>query len=120
MWMYILVNYRFTKTTFKHERILYGYAQILTNEYHRLNLQPFRALIVGVSHMNHYVSGFFVHQEEAGGVYEKLIAGGIPTERVRLYTNQLDLPEHKLSESSNEVLKYVLVDGTIGIAGLGS
>jgi hypothetical protein len=62
----------------------------------------------------HYVSGFFAHREEAYDVYEKLIAKGIPRERVQTYTDATTAPAHEPAESSNQVLKEVLVDGTIG------
>ena len=62
----------------------------------------------------HYVSGFFAHHEEANDVFEKLIAQGIPRERVQVYKQHTPAPTHEAAESSNQVLKDVLVDGTIG------
>lgn len=62
----------------------------------------------------HYVSGFFAHREEASDVFEKLIAQGIPRARVQTYTDLTTAPVHEPAESSNQVLKDVLVDGTIG------
>jgi hypothetical protein len=67
-----------------------------------------------MNHYTHYVSGFFEHREEANDVYTKLIAQGIPEERVQIYDSRSVTPTHKSVEGSNEVLKEVLVDGTIG------
>lgn len=62
----------------------------------------------------HYVSGFFAHREEANDVFDKLIAQGLPRERVQTYNPSTIAPTHEPAESSNQVLKEVLVDGTIG------
>jgi hypothetical protein len=67
----------------------------------------------------HYVSGFFAHSKEANDVLEKLVAQGLPRGRVLLYTELTKAPVHEPTESSNQVLKEILVDGTIGIARLG-
>jgi len=69
-----------------------------------------------MNHDVHYVSGFFAHQEEVNDVFTKLIAQGLPRERVQIYTYQSPTPTHESSDGSNEVLKDVLVDGTIGAA----
>lgn len=64
----------------------------------------------------HYVSGFFEHRKEADDVIEKLIAHGIAPERVHIFTQQSPALNHEATESSNQVLKDVLIDGTIGTA----
>ena len=64
----------------------------------------------------HYVSGFFAHSKEANDVLEKLVAQGLPRGRVLLYTELTKAPVHEPTESSNQVLKEILVDGTIGTA----
>lgn len=64
----------------------------------------------------HYVSGFFEHRQEADDVVAKLLAKGLPRERVKLYTAESVAPIHKSTEGSNEVLKDVLKDGAIGTA----
>jgi hypothetical protein len=69
-----------------------------------------------MNHYAHYVSGFFVHHAEADDVFEKLIAQGLPSERVKIYTVRKTAPTHETTESSNDVLKEILVDGTIGTA----
>jgi VIT1/CCC1 family predicted Fe2+/Mn2+ transporter len=77
-----------------------------------------------MNHDVHYVCGFFAHQEEVDDVFTKLIAQGLPRERVQIYTYQSPRPTHESSDGSNEVLKDVLVYGTIvatvgfGIGGL--
>lgn len=67
-----------------------------------------------MNHYLHYVSGFFAHREEADDVFAKLIAQGLPPERVQIYSSRAIPPVHEPTESSNDVLKDVLVDGTIG------
>lgn len=72
-----------------------------------------------MNHYIHYVSGFFVHNQEADDVFTKLIAQGLPPERVQIYTHHSPALAHKPTEDNNEVLKDILVDGTIG-AGVGT
>lgn len=67
-----------------------------------------------MNHYTHYVSGFFEHREEANDVFTKLIAQGIPSERVQIYDSSSVAASHESEEGNNEVLKEVLVDGTIG------
>ena len=51
---------------------------------------------------------------------DKLVAQGLPRERVQTYSELKTAPEHEPVESSNQVLKEILVDGTIGtMAGTG-
>ncbi len=65
----------------------------------------------------HYVSGFFAHHHEADAVIEKLVAQGITRERIYLYKQPAQgATTHEPVESSNQVLKDVLVDGAIGTA----
>ena len=64
----------------------------------------------------HYVSGFFAQRDEADDVVEKLISQCIPRERVQVYKHDSPVVKHEATESSNQVLKDVLVDGTIGTA----
>ena len=68
----------------------------------------------------HYVTGFFEHSKETNDVLEKLAAQGLPRERVQTYSELTTAPVHEPVESSNQVLKEILVDGTIGtVAGTG-
>jgi hypothetical protein len=67
----------------------------------------------------HYVSGFFEHHQQADAVLTKLIAQGLPRERVQIYTHHSPAFAHEPSEGDNEVLKDIAVDGTIG-AGVGT
>ena len=74
-----------------------------------------------MNHYIHYVSGFFEHRAEADDAFNKIIAQGLPDERVQLHTHHL--PTRESTEGSNEVLKDVLEDGAIGVAtgaGLGA
>jgi hypothetical protein len=72
-----------------------------------------------MNHYIHYVSGFFEHDQEANDVFEKLIAQGLPSEHVHIYTHHSPAHTHESSEGSNEILKDILVDGSIG-AGVGT
>jgi hypothetical protein len=65
----------------------------------------------------HYVSGYFTHQDQAEDVFSKLIATGLPRNRVQIYTSHSSA--HVSSGGSNQVLKKILIDGTIG-AGVGA
>ena len=71
----------------------------------------------------HHVSGFFAHHAEAGIVLSKLVERGFPRERIRIFAADPVAPELQREGGSNEVLKDVIVDGTIGAAvgtGLGA
>lgn len=72
-----------------------------------------------MNHYIHYVSGFFEHNKEADDVFTKLIANGLPPERVQIYKHHSPAIAHESSEGNNEVLKDILVDGSIG-AGVGT
>lgn len=63
---------------------------------------------------HHYVSGFFVHPHEAEQVVSKIIANGLPNSRVHLLNQNSALPPHTAKDSSDVVLKDVIVDGAIG------
>lgn len=69
-----------------------------------------------MSTYTHYVSGFFEHRNDANDVIEKVIAQGIARERVQIYSADSPVSNHEAEESSNKVLKDVLVDGGIGTA----
>jgi hypothetical protein len=64
----------------------------------------------------HHVSGFFAQRDEANNAVEKVIAQGIARERVQIYSADSPVTKHEAEESSNKVLKDVLVDGGIGTA----
>ncbi len=72
-----------------------------------------------MNHYIHYVSGFFEHHQEADDIFTKLIAQGLPSERVQIYTHHSSAHTHEPTEGNNEVLKDILVDGSIG-AGVGT
>jgi outer membrane lipoprotein SlyB len=61
----------------------------------------------------HHLSGFFEHRDIAQKAFDQLVAQGLPAERVHLF-DATSSPEHKSTEGSNQVLKNMLVDGTIG------
>lgn len=62
----------------------------------------------------HFVSGFFAHSKAADDVFKKLIAQGLPKERVQMYSKLTTAPVHESTEGSDQVFKEILVDGTIG------
>jgi hypothetical protein len=64
----------------------------------------------------HYVSGFFAHRDEAEKVVSKLFAAGLPLIRVHLFDKEALPPTHAATESSDLVLKDIMVDGAIGTA----
>jgi hypothetical protein len=61
----------------------------------------------------HHLSGFFEHRDIAQKAVDQLLAQGLPTERVHLFDSLASL-EHRPTDTSNQVLKDMLVDGTIG------
>lgn len=64
----------------------------------------------------HHVSGIFVNHIEAGGTLEKLVEQGLPRERLQIFESDSALPAATQQAKSNEVLKDMVVDGTIGAA----
>ena len=71
----------------------------------------------------HHVSGFFSQRAEAESTFSKLVERGIPRERVQIFVADAAASDLAPQEGSNEVLKDMVVDGTIGAAvgtGLGA
>lgn len=68
----------------------------------------------------HHISGFFARRSEAETVASQIIATGIPSSRVHIFDKSSVLPEGLTSEkgvnSSDMVLKDVLVDAAVGSA----
>jgi len=64
----------------------------------------------------HYVSGFFAHQDQAEKVVSELVAAGVPLVRIHLFDKNSVPPTHTATESSESVLKDIVVDGAIGTA----
>jgi hypothetical protein len=64
----------------------------------------------------HHVSGFFTHREQAENALSRLVEQGLPHERLRLFATDPAASDTAPKESSNAVLKDVLVDATIGTA----
>lgn len=64
----------------------------------------------------HHVTGVFVHQNEAESALARLVERGLPRERLRIFQTHAASPPPQHQEESDEVLKNVLVDGTIGAA----
>lgn len=62
----------------------------------------------------HYVSGFFAHRDQAERVVSELLAVGLPLIRVHLFDKDSMPPAHEPTESSDAVLKDIIVDGVIG------
>jgi hypothetical protein len=71
----------------------------------------------------HYVSGFFVHRDEAESTFAILVERGLPRERLHIFTADSTSSSPAQEAKSDGVLKDVLVDGAIGTAvgtGLGA
>ena len=62
----------------------------------------------------HHLSGIFVKREEAEIAREKLLARGLDDSRIHIFTNDPLALKPATDESSNRVLKDMLVDGAIG------
>lgn len=69
---------------------------------------------------HHYVSGFFAHRDQAEKAVSDLVVAGVPLTRVHLFDKDSMPPTHTHShtaaESSDRVLKDIVVDGAIGTA----
>lgn len=63
---------------------------------------------------HHYVSGFFAHRGEAEKVVSEIVAIGVPLVRIHLFDKDSMPPTHTATESSDVVLKDIVVDGAIG------
>jgi hypothetical protein len=72
----------------------------------------------------HHVSGFFAHRDAAESTLSRLLAGGLPRDRVQIFTpNSVPPVSPQAEKKSDDVLRDVLVDATIGTAvgtGLGA
>jgi hypothetical protein len=68
---------------------------------------------------HHYVSGFFPTKEDAESTLSALVAKGFPAERLSIFKTHLEASTSKMEAKSNEALKDIIVDGTIG-AGVGT
>lgn len=64
----------------------------------------------------HFVSGFFAHRDDAELAVSKLVVAGLPLTRVHLLDRDSIEPTHEATESSDKVLKDIVVDGAIGTA----
>jgi len=62
----------------------------------------------------HYVSGFFAHRDAAEKVVSELVVAGLPLARIHLFDKDSMPPTHTATESSEVVLKDIVVDGAIG------
>jgi len=67
-----------------------------------------------MSTYRHYLSGFFEHRDQAELALNQLHSQGIPPLRIQLFDANSTPLAHKSTDSSNEVLKEVLVDGAVG------
>lgn len=65
---------------------------------------------------HHYVSGFFAQRDHAEKVVSELVVAGLPLSRIHLFDKDSTPPTHEATESSDQVLKEVIVDGAIGTA----
>lgn len=63
---------------------------------------------------HHYVSGFFAQRDHAEKVVSELVVAGFPLGRVHLFDKDSLPAPHTATESSDLVLKEVVVDGAIG------
>lgn len=64
----------------------------------------------------HYVSGFFAHRDQAEKAIVDLVSAGLPLARIHLFDKDSRPPIHTAAESSDSVLKDIMVDGAIGTA----
>jgi hypothetical protein len=64
----------------------------------------------------HYVSGVLAHRDQATQVVSDLVAAGLPLVRVHLFDKDSTPPPHTATESSDVVLKDIVVDSAIGTA----
>lgn len=64
----------------------------------------------------HFVSGFFAHRTEAEAAVTQLESAGLPLTRIHLLDKDSTEPTHSASQSSDLVLKDIVVDGAIGTA----
>lgn len=64
----------------------------------------------------HYVSGFFAHRDQAEKAVSDLVVAGLPATRVHIFDKDSMPPTHTATESSDAVLKDIMVDGAIGTA----
>lgn len=64
----------------------------------------------------HYISGFFAHRDQAEKTISDLVVAGLPLERVHLFDKENMPSTHAPTESSELVLKDIVVDGAIGTA----
>lgn len=62
----------------------------------------------------HYVSGFLAQRERAEKVVSELVVAGLPLARVHLFDKDSVPSTHTSTNSSDVVLKDILVDGAIG------
>lgn len=62
----------------------------------------------------HYVSGFFAHRDQAEEAISELVVAGLPLTRIHLFDKDAMPATHSATESSDLVLKDILVDGAIG------
>lgn len=64
----------------------------------------------------HHVSGFFARREEAERAISKIVERGLPRKQLHIFGADSALPTSAPHEKSNEALKDMVVDGTIGAA----
>ncbi|MGV3581936.1 MAG: hypothetical protein ACO1N8_06490 [Methylophilus sp.] len=72
---------------------------------------------------HHHVSGIFQRHADALTALEKLIEKGLPSRHMQIFESNTPLPEASTQSKSNEVLKNMLVQGSVGTAvgtGLGA
>lgn len=101
----------------KEQTLMCGSKQTTEKIHNKLKLRSVKtSRSIGGSFMNnyiHYVLGFCEHNQEADDGFTKLIANGLPPERVKIYKHHSPTHAHEFTEGNNEVLKDILVDGTI-------
>jgi hypothetical protein len=65
---------------------------------------------------HHHVSGIFQRHADALMALEKLIEKGLPSNHMQIFESDTPLPEASTQAKSNEVLKNMLVQGSLGTA----
>lgn len=64
----------------------------------------------------HHVSGFFARREDAERAISKIVERGLPRKQLHIFGADSAQPTSTQHEKSNEALKDMFVDGTIGAA----
>jgi len=68
-----------------------------------------------MTHYHHHISGIFQRHAEALVAFTQLKDKGLPLRRMQIFENETAIPKASTQAKSNEVLKNMLVKGSIGV-----